>query len=156
MVIRSISLTSIFFKLFESFLSDWLRDQVHSFVDPRQFGNLKSTSTSHYLIHFVDSMGRLLERPNTWLNLIYVDLLKAFDLVNHNILIEKLIKEFQIETFLVKLVASFLSNRSEAVKYLNCYSSHLCIQNGSPQGTVLGPLMFSVMINSLLMDYPDR
>jgi hypothetical protein len=56
-------------------------------------------------------MGRLLKRPNTWLNLIYVDLLKAFDLVNHNILIEKHIKEFQIETFLVKLVASFLSNR---------------------------------------------
>jgi hypothetical protein len=101
-------------------------------------------------------MGRLLERPNTWLNLIYVDLLKSFDLVKHNILIEKLIKEFQIETFLVKLFASFLSNRSQAVKYLNCYSSHLCIHNGIPQGTVLGPLLSSVMINSLLMYYPNR
>jgi hypothetical protein len=101
-------------------------------------------------------MGRLLERPNTWLNLISVDLQKAFDLVNDNILVEKLNEEFQVETFLVKLVVSFLSNRSQAVKCQDCYSSHLRIHNGISQGTILGPLLFSVVINTLSMDFPDR
>ena len=85
--VRPITLTSIFSKLYEGFLADWLKEKILPLTDLKQFGNLKSTSTSHYLVSLIDHIGKILEKPNSWLNLIFIDLQKAFDLVNHNILI---------------------------------------------------------------------
>ena len=154
--VRPITLTPIFSKLYEGFLADLLKEKILPLTDLKQFGNLKSTSTSHYLVSLIDHIGKILEKPNSWLNLISIDLQKAFDLVNHNILIEKLESEFNIDPLLVKLVASFLTNRSQVVKYQNHYSNPLPIYNGIPQGTLLGPLLFSVMVNSLAKEVPDR
>ena len=154
--VRPITLTPIFSKLYEGLLADWLKEKILPLTDLKQFGNLKSTSTSHYLVSLIDHIGKILEKPNSWLNLISIDLQKAFDLVNHNILIEKLVNEFNIDPLLVKLVASFLTNRSQVVKYQNHYSNPLPVHNGIPQGTLLGPLLFSVMINSLAKEFPDR
>jgi len=56
----------------------------------------------------------------------------------------------------VKFVASFPTNRSQVVKYQNTYSNPLPVHNGMPQGTLLGPLLFSVIINSLAKELPDQ
>jgi len=53
-------------------------------ADQRQFGNLRPTSTAHYLVHLLDTKCNKLEKPNTLLNVIAVYLEKAFDLINHN------------------------------------------------------------------------
>jgi len=81
------------------------------------------------------------------------NLQKAFDPVNHNILAEKLVTDFSINSFLVKLVASFLSKKSKEVKYHNQNSSPLPVHNEVPQGTFLDPLLFS---NSLANEFSDR
>ena len=61
-----------------------------------------------------------------------------------------------IDLLLVKLVASFLTNRSQVIKYQNHYSNPLPVYNGIPQGTLLGPLLFLVIINSLVKEIPGR
>ena len=70
--------------------ADGLKEKIIPFTDLRQFGNIKSTSTSHYLVFLIDSIGNILEKPYWKLNLISVDLQRAFDLVNHNTVIEQL------------------------------------------------------------------
>jgi len=56
----------------------------------------------------------------------------------------------------VKLVASTFRNRSQVVKYQNYYLNPLLVYNGIPQGTLQGPLLFSVMINSLAKEFTGR
>ena len=153
--IQPITLTPIFSKLYEGFLADLLNEKILPLTDLKQFGNLKSTSTSHYLVSLIDHIRIILKKPNSWLNLISIDLQKTFDLVNHNILIEKLVSKFSINPLRVKLVASFLTNRLQVVKYQNHYSNPLPIYNGTSQGTLLGPLLFLVIINSLVKEVPD-
>ena len=118
--------------------------------------NINFTSTSHYLVFLIDSIGKILEKPNCWPTLISIELQKAFDNVNHNILVGKLVTDFDIDSFLVKLVAPFLSNWSMVVKYQNNYSIPIPVHDGVAQGTLLGHILFSIMIHSLAKEFPDR
>ena len=154
--IRPITLTSVFSKLYEGFLCDWLKDKICPRIDTRQFGNLKKTSTTHYLVHLMHTIVSNLDKPNVWLNLVLVDFQKAFDLVDHTTLIRSLLVNFKLDPLLVNIVISFLSNRSQVVKYKNIFSNPLPIYCGIPQGTLLGPLLFLVMINDIGKDFPQR
>ena len=150
---RPITLTPVFSKLYEGFLCDWLKIKR---IDIRQFGNLRKTFTAHYLVHLIHTILSELEKPNVWLNLDLVDFQKAFDLVDHNILIRLLHDDFEIDPLLVNIVISFLSNRSQVVKYKNTFSNSLPRYCGIPQRTLLGPLLFLVMINEIGKELPQR
>jgi hypothetical protein len=64
-----ITLTPIFSKLYVSrFLADWLKEKMLPLTDLKQFGNLKSISTSNYLVSLIDHIGKILKKPNSWLN----------------------------------------------------------------------------------------
>jgi len=117
---------------------------------------MKGLSTTHYLVSLLDTVYKLLDEPDTWLNLLLIDLQKAFDLVSHSVLVETLLNEFNVPHFLVSIIAYFLSNRSQVVKYKNIYSDSLSISSGVQQGTLLGPLLFLVMINSLTNESANR
>ena len=96
-----------------------------------------------------------LENPDVWLNLLLIDLQKAFDLINHNVLVEKLLKEFHVNPNLVRIMVSFLPSRTQYVKYKNIYSDLLPVYTDVPQGTLLSLLLFLIMINRLFTEYPD-
>ena len=74
------------------------------------------------------------------------NLSKAFDRVDHNIVINKFIK-LGVRTSLIPWIASFLSNRLQAVRYNGVLSTWETLQAGVPQGTKIGPISFLVMIN---------
>jgi hypothetical protein len=82
-----------------------------------------------------DRIVKNVETSNTWGNLILVDLEKTFDSVDHNVLVDKLSHEFQIDPTLVKIISSFLSQQSQVVKYMNTYSEPLPVYKGIPQGS---------------------
>ena len=54
--VRPIMLISVFSKLYESFLTDWLKSKIEEFIDQKQFGNQYGLSTTHYLVSLLDTI----------------------------------------------------------------------------------------------------
>lgn len=78
-----------------------------------------------------------------------VDYSKAFELINHELLIAKL-KAYDIDDSNLRLFQSYLSNRKQYVGINGYRSSLLNITHGVPKGSILGPLLFRIFINELL------
>ena len=112
-----------------------------------QYGFRKKHSTEHALIEFTDQIITSLDRNETPTS-IFIDLTKAFDCLDHDILLHKL-KHYGLEDKALKLCTHYLSNRKQYINLPDASSSQLSINTGVPQGSILGPLFFLIYINDL-------
>ena len=112
-----------------------------------QLGFRENFPTALAIIHFREY---LLSELDSIMNIcsIFMDLAKAFDTVNHDILLHKL-KQYRIQGLALDLIKSYLQHRKQIVQVGNHSSSIFGINIGVPQGNVLGPIFFLIYTNDL-------
>ena len=149
--VRNIASTTFFSKQYEAFISDWLFPFIDPFIDPGQCGGLKGSSITHYLVkllHFTHSYLDLRE-PHAVL-LALIDLEKAFNRVSHQLVIEDL-AAMQVPGWLLLILVSYLTGRRMHMRYKGATSSRRLLPGSTPQGALLGILLFIIIFNGALL-----
>ena len=146
---RPISLLPCFSKIFEKVVHNQLYTYFHSnnLLYLHQYGFRKLHSTESATLEFTDRILNLLDNNKTPFS-IFIDLSKAFDTLDHNILLSKL-SFYGIRNITLKWFESYLGNRFHLVDFCGSQSSIKSVSIGVPQGSILGPLLFLIYVNDI-------
>ena len=146
---RLISVTTVFSKIIEKVVYNQLSDYLESnnLICPNQFGFRPNRSTNLAVTRLADDI-RINMDNGLLTGVVFMDFRKAFDTIQHACLMKKL-PCYGIESIELEWLMDYLFNRSQAVIFDNVKSSPLHITHGVLQGSILGTLLFNILINDI-------
>ena len=146
---RPVSLLPCFSKILERLVFDKCVNYIdtHEILNDKQFGFRSNHSTYMAILQLVDKINTAVEKNKTTIG-IFLDLSKAFDTIDHKILLHKL-EHYGFRGVVLEWFRNYLSNRKQYVSYNTCDSQLKDIVCGVPQGSILGPLFFILYVNDI-------
>ena len=133
--IRPISVTNSLSKIAEKFVSRLFNKYFDEVADLNQFGCMKNRSTVHALIKLVNHLFKASDSCNNFIRILFVDFGKAFDLIDHNVFLQKFL-QYEIPQHVLVWYLDFISNRRQFVKIGDSFSNIVTTNAVTPQGTI--------------------
>ena len=154
--LRPISLTNIIIRLFEKLILKFeLFHVLKSLIGPDQLAYKENSNTTMALLKSQHYWMKWLDGNANFVRVLSFDFSKAFDTVSHYILSDKL-KATNINPYVINWILDFLNQRKQRVVVDGITTEFIDINRGVPQGTVLGPILFSLMVNDIQLADPRR
>ena len=146
---RPVCSLSPFSKIFERVIYNRMIEYIenNNIFSNTQYGFRKGLSTENALVHFIDEVHKGLQNRE-YTVAVFMDLSKAFDVLNHDILLKKM-EHYGFRGTFLNLIRSFITDRKYFVSANGTKSDTKTVNNGVPQGSTLGPLLFLIYVNDM-------
>ena len=144
--LRNISCTAFFSKVFEGHLLKLIKSEIS--LKPNQYGGVQGCSTTHMVVSILQEICSNAEDYRSATVISTIDFSKAFNRVSFQHCLEALRRK-GASTPVIRLVATFLTNRTMTVRVGQCWSAPLPVSGGCPQGSVLGVFLFNSTTDGL-------
>ena len=150
---RQISILSNISKIYERLMHDNMSDYFNDVLSKFQCGFRKGFGAQNCLLYMIETLRKTCDKHGVFAA-VMTDLSKAFDCISHELLITKL-NDYGFDETSLKVIISYLKNRTQTTKVGASFSELLNIIYGVPQGSILGPLLFIIYICDLFIVNKD-